>query len=367
MNGRTRVHNAISRQPIDRIPRCDALWEDTLIDWRKQGFPEDAEPAEYFDWDIVDLFMDASMRRPAEIIESDGDFIVYRDAAGYTVRKFRGESRSLAFLDHATKDRHTWEELKTGFRFDPEAPARIDVKSYFMHMDDYPSWEHAKTLYDVLRDSGKYIRMTVYGPWEATWRHRGYEQLFMDLALDPDWVLEMAETQVSLVETCLRHCLSLGIRPDALFLVEDLAGQTGPLFSPEMWRALFKPLMKRMGNWLRRNGISFWMHSCGNCEVYLEDFIECGLDVIQPLQASAGFDVRDLKRRLGDQLTFFGNIDVRKMSGSEAECNAEIRDKITVAKENGGYIYHSDHSVPPEVTFGRYRQVMEWVETYGAY
>lgn len=100
------------------------------------------------------------------------------------------------------------------------APARIDVKSYFMHMEDYPSWEHAKTLYDVLRNSGKYIRMTVYGPWEATWRHRGYEQLFMDLALDPDRVLEMAETQVSLVETCPRHCLSLGIRPDALFLVE---------------------------------------------------------------------------------------------------------------------------------------------------
>lgn len=125
--------------------------------------------------------------------------------------------------------------------------------------------------------------------------------------------------------------------------------------------------MKRMGNWLRRNGISFWMHSRGNCEGYLKDFIECGLDVIQPLQASAGFDVRDLKRRLGDQLTFFGDIDLRKMSGSEAECEAEIRDKITAAKEGGGYIYHSDHSVPPEVTFGRYRRIMEWVETYGAY
>ena len=111
MNGQTRVQNAIDRKPIDRIPRCDALWEDTLALWREQGMPEEADPGDYFDWDIVDLFMDASMRRPAEVLESDGDFIVYRDPAGYTVRKFRGKSRSLEFLEHATTDKAAWDEL----------------------------------------------------------------------------------------------------------------------------------------------------------------------------------------------------------------------------------------------------------------
>ena len=367
MDSRTRVQNAICRNPVDRIPLCDALWEDTLTAWRNQGMAKDADPGDFFGWDIVDLFLDASMRRPAEIHESDDAFVVYRDPAGYTARKFRGKSRSLEFLDHVTKDRETWETLKAGFRLDPYAPARIDTHSYFMHLDDYPSWEEARRKYEVLRKSEKYIRLTVYGPWEATWRHRGFDPLLMDLAMEPEWVGEMAESQVSLVEASIAHCVALDIRPDALFLVEDLSGQSGPLFSPETWRALFKPLMKRLGDCARENGMSFWMHCCGNCGCYFEDFIECGLDVIQPLQASAGLDVRDLKPRFGNRLTFFGNIDVRKMSASEAECESEIRDKITAAKQGGGYIYHSDHSVPPEVTFDRYRRIMDWVEAYGAY
>jgi len=76
-------------------------------------------------------------------------------------------------------------------------------------------------------------------------------------------------------------------------------------------------------------------------------------------------DVRKLKPRYGDRLAFWGNIDVRKMSGPASECEAEVRDKITMAKQGGGYLYHSDHSIPPEITFDRYRWIMKLVEKYG--
>jgi uroporphyrinogen decarboxylase len=101
--------------------------------------------------------------------------------------------------------------------------------------------------------------------------------------------------------------------------------------------------------------------------VLLPDLIECGLNVLQPLQVQAGMDVRELKPRFGRDLTFWGNISVVKMAGDAAQCEAEIREKIECAKQGGGYIYHSDHSVPPEVDFRRYQWVMELVERYGRY
>ena len=87
---------------------------------------------------------------------------------------FVGKSRALEWMDHVTKDRKTWNELRRGFELDPQGLARIDLQSYFCHMDEYPSWQEAKGQYDVLRKSGKYLLFTVYGPWEGAWRHRGY-------------------------------------------------------------------------------------------------------------------------------------------------------------------------------------------------
>jgi len=366
MDARTRVRNAIDRKPIDRIPRYDSFWEDTLTAWKAQGMPEDADPAELFDWDMRMLCMDASMRLEQKVLESDETFIVFQDRAGYTARKYVGKSRALEWLDHVTKDRATWRALRDRFVFDPAGSARIDVKSYFGHMDAYPTWSQARALYDEVRATGKYVGFNVYGPWEATWRHRGYSELLMDLVDDPAWVEEMAAAQTEVVLDTLQHCLDLGMKPDALWLVDDLACTRGLLFSPATWRRVFKPFYHRLGAFLGRNDISFWLHCCGNCEPLLPDLIECGIQVIQPLQAQAGMDVRRLKPVYGDKLTFWGNIDVTKMSGAAAECEAEIREKITAAKVGGGYMYHSDHSVPPEVSFERYQWIMELVARYGS-
>ncbi|NUQ63179.1 MAG: hypothetical protein HUU20_11935 [Pirellulales bacterium] len=367
MDGRTRIRHAILRRPLDRIPRYDSFWEDTLSAWLAQGMPTGAGPEDLFDFDLRIMNIDASLRCEQEILREDPECVVFRDRAGYTARKFMGKSRALEWIDHVTKDKQTWQRLRDGFRVDPAGPARLDVKSYFFHMDPYPAWSEVKQQYDAIRATGKYLAYAVYGPWEGAWRHRGYTPLLMDLAEDPLWVAEMAEAQSELVVAILRHCAALSLKPDALWLVDDLACTRGLLFSPATWRAVFKPIYRRLGQFLRDEGISFWLHCCGNCLPLLDDLIECGLEVLQPLQAQAGLDVRELKPAYGDRITFWGNINVVKLSGPAEACEAEIRDKIMVAKQGGGYIYHSDHSIPPEVTFARYQSIMELVEKYGRY
>ena len=135
------------------------------------------------------------------------------------------------------------------------------------------------------------------------------------------------------------------------------------------WRRIFKPLVRRLGQFLRGNGLDFWMHCCGNAEAIFEDLIDCGLQVMQPLEAKSGLDVRRLREKYRDRPAFWGNIDVINMSnGSDSQIEEEIRSKITpFIQDGGGYLYHSDHSVPPEVSFERYQLVLELVRKYGTY
>ena len=367
MNGKMRVLNMIAREPVDRLPRFDSFWEDTLSVWKTQGFPSDVTPGDFFDFDIRLLGLDMSMRLEHKILEQDDEMVLIQDRHGFTARKFIGKSRALEFDNHVTTDRDAWNRLKHNFEFDVAEKSRIDEQSYFLRQEPYPTWEETKVQFDKLRATGKYLLVHGYGPWEGTWRHRGYTNLLMDIALDPEWCHEMGQSLVELMISSLSHALKMGIKPDGLWLVDDLAYTNGMLFSPEAWRQIYKPLYQRLGLFLKQNGIQFWLHCCGNSEVLFPDFIECGIQVIQPLQAHSGLDIRKLKPKYGKSLTFWGNIDVRKISGSPAELEEEIRSKLPFSIRGGGYIYHSDHSIPPEVSFSQYKWLIEeLLPKYGA-
>ena len=79
-------------------------------------------------------------------------------------------------------------------------------------------------------------------------------------------------------------------------------------------------------------------------------------------------DVRELKAEFGDRMAFMGGIDVRLMSDpNPALIEAEIASKFEVAKKGGGYIYHSDHSIPNTVSFAQYQHVLALVRKYAGY
>ena len=79
-------------------------------------------------------------------------------------------------------------------------------------------------------------------------------------------------------------------------------------------------------------------------------------------------DLLELKQSFGDVLTFMGGIDVRAMAHPDpAVVEEEIRSKIPVAMKNGGYIFHSDHSVPHNVSFQQYEHIVNLVKQYGNY
>ena len=382
MTSRERVIAAIERKPLDRIPRYEGFWEDALERWAAEGMELQPVPTlvvegvekkigsavgNYFGFDMAPLYMDVSMRFPTGIIHDDGEKLTITDRSGYTVRRYKNKVSSMDFVEHKVKDTEDWERYKDRLRLDPDDTARVDCDSYFLHTAEYPSWDGLKEIFTHYRKLERYIPVVVYGPWESAWRHHGFEDSLMDLIAEPEMMGEMFEAITDLTIAVLQKMLDMGCKPDALWLTEDMGGTHTTLFSPGTYRELLFPCHKRLGDFLHANGMHFMMHSCGFIEPLLPDLIEAGLDVIQAIQANTGMDVVALKAKFGDQLTFFGNISELCFRDGKEAIEAELRRKVPVAMEGGGYIYHSDHSIPPEVSFETFCHAMKVLDEVGVY
>ena len=186
---------------------------------------------------------------------------------------------------------------------------------------------------------------------------------------DPDWFRDMVETTTELVLRVAKLIIEdAGYTFDVAFLFNDMAYRNGPLFSPKLYRDLIMPFDRALCDYFHSKGMPVIYHTDGDVRLLIPYLIEAGIDCLQPLEAKANMDVRELKKQYGDRLAFMGNIDVRKMAHPDPKViEEEIRSKFEVAKVGGGYIYHSDHSVPPTVSFEQYCRVMELVRKYGEY
>jgi len=384
MNSRERVLRTINHEEVDRIPKYDGFWEQTIELYLKDGLESKIKenkvleidglkrqvgnPIEdYFEFDIDVLYIDTSLRMPCEILEEKDEFVTLKDRYGFTVQKFKDKSGSMHFIDHVTKEAGEWELLKDRMVFDANDSARIDSKSYFMHYENYPSWTGFKQLYDAYRTRGNFMLYACYGAWEGTWRHHGFEELMMDSILNKDLIDEMMTYHTNLTIDTLKHAIDIGAKPDGLWIMEDLGGTHTTLISKNQYIEMIKPHHKRLADFCHKNDMKFCMHSCGKIEPFIEEFIDAGLDVLQAIQANTGMDVVKLKKQYGDKLTFWGNIGETKLAGSKEDIHDEISYKIPPAMVGGGYIYHSDHSIPDEVSLENYEYVIGLVNKYGSY
>ena len=139
------------------------------------------------------------------------------------------------------------------------------------------------------------------------------------------------------------------------------------LFSPKIFEELLFPCHQKLAKFLHDNGMYYLMHSCGYIEPFIPALIESGLDVLQAIQANTGMHVKELKPKFGDKLTFWGNIAVKAFAEGPVAIESELREKVPLAMEGGGYIYHSDHSIPPEVSWETYRHAMQVLDEIGTY
>ncbi len=377
MNARERVLAALNHQEADRVPIHDSPWVATIERWHKEGMPF-VNPAEYFDYEIVRIEPDTSPRFPVEVIKETDEYIVHRTPFGGLRRDHKDYSTTPEIIDYPCKTRADWEKIKG--RLTPSRD-RVDWEGTWLAGSAEDARGEASALERgrrewrrglpgclKAREQGRFVCYSVMVGYDKVQFYVHTEQLLMAIATEPDWVRDMYETDADLAIGMYEIMTQGGFQFDGAWLTCDLGYRNGLLFSPRHYDEQLRPTLKRLFRYFRDRGLPVILHSCGCVRDLIPRFIEDGLTCLQPLEVKAGMDVIELKKQYGRDLAFMGGIDVRAMADPDPSIiEQEIASKVTFAKKGGGYVYHSDHSVPNNVSLERYRYVLELVRKYGAY
>jgi len=352
MTSRERVELALQHREGDRIPVYDMYWGTTLARWRGEGFPAEADPRDYFDLDIAEVHTDNSLQLPAQTLEETDAYIIATGADGATVKNWKGQASTPELLDFAIKSRADWEAVKPRMTWNE---SRV-------------GWDYWHGAYDAMRRQGRFVTLSIYTGFTRICDMCGTDRVLMAMVDEPEWVQDMLMTRAQLSVEIAEEMFARGFDVDAGWIADDLGFKQRSFFSPAMYRELVMPSHQLICNYFKSRSKWMILHSCGYIVELLPAIIETGFDCLHPLEVKAGNDLATIKRAFGDRLTFMGGIDVRAMADPDPRViEEEIAEKLPVAKQGGGYIYHSDHSVPDNVSFAQYQRVMELVAEYGRY
>ena len=195
----------------------------------------------------------------------------------------------------------------------------------------------------------RYIKGTVWFTlFERLWMLRGFNNMLMDPYVDEANFCRMRDRVLDINLSLIDHWIERKVH--GVFFSDDWGCQRGLLMNPDDWRKYYKPAYAAMFSKVRAANAHVWMHLCGDVSEIIGDLIDCGLNVINPIQPQA-MDVRRLSRDFGGKVCFWGGVDVQGtlIRGSQEDVKHEIRNLVDLfGKFDGGYIGGTSHSVMPE-------------------
>jgi uroporphyrinogen decarboxylase len=176
------------------------------------------------------------------------------------------------------------------------------------------------------------------------------------LAANPDRIHRFLDRLMELHLANLEKYLSVaGPYIDVIGFGDDMGMQTGPLFSPEMYREFFKPRHKILWNRAKEicPGIKVGLHCCGGIYPLLGDMIEAGLDAINPVQFTCtDMEVDRLKREFGKDLVFWGggcDTQLILRTGTPREVSDHVKKQVEVLAPGGGFVFQQVHNILADV------------------
>lgn len=243
---------------------------------------------------------------------------------------------------------------------DPRDPARMEGVTEAVHAA-YLKGDQAIMM------SGPRI-----GLWGMPWYLRGVQQAFMDLAGNQPLAEALAERYLEWMMDYWDAVLGqVGEWVDLVHVEGDLGGTEGPLFSPAIFKRIYKPrLAKLIAHIKARTRARLFFHSCGSVYWAIPDLIECGVDVLNPVQVNAvDMDTARLKREFGRDLVFWGGgcDPVVLAEGTLEDVENEVHRRIDDLAPGGGYVFGSVHNIQPHVPPRNIVAMFEAAQRYGGW
>jgi uroporphyrinogen decarboxylase len=224
-------------------------------------------------------------------------------------------------------------------------------------LDDYPLWpDPANFDYAGARDWAKQARsfdFATIGPWishfEIYCQMRGLENALMDTAAEPEF-LDATMDRIDAIQTAMleRFLGEMGDLIDIVFISDDMGTQESLLISPPAWERHFRDRLKNWCDIIHRHGKKVLYHSDGAVRPLLSGIIDCGIDILNPIQhICPGMDRAALQRDFGDRVIFHGGVDNQNVLpfGSADQVRQEARTCVETLGRDGGYICCSCHNV----------------------
>jgi len=365
MNSRERVLTALRRDGTpDRVPiqfdLCRSLLEGLS---EKHGIPVHYTPSYY-----EDLMYRISANELRTAMGSDCVLVGGSLPAGYShpktddgciVNEFGIKMRQgplyMEVIEEPLADVSSVDEVKR-FPFpDPLAEGRFDDAKRYI--------ETYGNDYFVIGD----LELTMF---EMAWHMVGMEKYMIDLAMGEPYVGALLDRTTAFSIGVGTKLVELGV--DGIWTGDDFGGQNGMLISPTTWRAVFKPRFAELFAELKSANpdVLIMYHSDGAVAPILDDLIEIGMDVFNPVQPNVpGHEPHDLKSKFGDRLSFWGAIDQQHLlpNGTAQEIEQDVRAKIEVLGANGGYMCSPAHIVQADTSIENVEAFIEAVKTHGVY
>ncbi|NLX05477.1 MAG: hypothetical protein GXY33_10065 [Phycisphaerae bacterium] len=350
MNDRERFLACMNYQPVDRTPFWDwGGWPETHERWLREGFdPNRDRPAVepdnriVFDW----FFPNPPFER--EVLEETDETILYVNHEGILMREMKNNPASsmpqfIKFPVESREDfRKFWKE-----RMQPDLVQRggPDWQQQLRQWRDAP----APFMASADRWGG------FFGPLRNLVGVENLCTLFYD---DPALLEEMMDADADLIIAIMSQILDV-VSVDAFIFWEDMAYKTAPLISADLMRKYMLPRYRRVVDYLTARGVRWIaLDSDGQIDPLIPVWLDAGINALYPFETQAGMDVLAVRKKYGRDLRIWGGVDKRALAHGPAAIDAELA-RLRPLMEDGGYVPHTDHSIPPDVSSQNYRYYLE--------
>jgi uroporphyrinogen decarboxylase len=238
----------------------------------------------------------------------------------------------------------------------------------FKELEDYPipdnkTWSdtHLAQAGQAAHAAGYHASVFVGHMYESAWQIRGYEPFLMDLLTQPEW----AELLLDRIAVNNRRVAEAAARAgyDCIMTGDDVANQNDLMFSPELWRRVMKPRWAAIIGAAKaiKPDIHVWYHSDGNIWDILDDLVEIGIDILNPVQPEC-MDPLAIRARFGKRLAFDGCLGTQTTFpfGTPEDVRKEVRRlAFDLDGMNGGLMLSPTHVLEPEVPIANIRSFFD--------
>lgn len=266
-------------------------------------------------------------------------------------------------IDHPLKDA-TIKVLEEYPWPDPRAPGRTEGLK-----------EEAENLYrhsDFAIVAGMAGPIATGGLFEQAWWLRGFEKFLVDLVIRPEFANALLDKILDVHIQCYKEYLSVvGEYVQVIEWGDDYGMQTGPLLSPAVFRKYFKPRIRKFLDIVKsKTDAKIFLHSCGSVYPFIEDLVEAGVDILNPVQPLAkDMDHSRLKRQFGTRLSFHGGLDIQQLlpRGTPGDVTDGAKRVIGDLAPGGGYVFAAAHNIQADVPPENIQAMFDAAKEHGTY